>query len=158
MRIREIAQARVRYGYRKIRVLLNREAWEVGNYVMYRLYKEEGLALKRMEPHGKRKAVRYREERFKATGPDPRAEVPGAESLRPVPLHTHLLLIAQPGRTLVRQKWSGRSSPAASRIQGRRSMRRPCILYSPPVYGYVTTGLTTSGLVLLTVAPIPLMT
>jgi hypothetical protein len=33
-------------------VLLNREAWEVGNYVMYRLYKEEGLALKRMEPHG----------------------------------------------------------------------------------------------------------
>jgi putative transposase len=30
MRIREIAQARVRYGYRKIRVLLNREGWEVG--------------------------------------------------------------------------------------------------------------------------------
>ena len=28
MRIREIAQARVRYGYRKIRVLLNREGWE----------------------------------------------------------------------------------------------------------------------------------
>jgi putative transposase len=27
MRIREIAQARLRYGYRKIRVLLNREGW-----------------------------------------------------------------------------------------------------------------------------------
>ena len=27
-----------------------------------------------------------------------------------------------------------------------------------PVYGYVTTGLTTSGLVWLTVAPVPLMT
>jgi hypothetical protein len=27
MRIREIAQSRVRYGYRKIRVLLNREGW-----------------------------------------------------------------------------------------------------------------------------------
>jgi hypothetical protein len=28
MRIREIAQTRVRYGYRKIRVLLNREGWK----------------------------------------------------------------------------------------------------------------------------------
>jgi hypothetical protein len=30
LRIREIAQVRVRYGYRKIRVLLNREGWNVG--------------------------------------------------------------------------------------------------------------------------------
>ena len=29
-RMREMAQARVRYGYRKIRVLLNREGWAVG--------------------------------------------------------------------------------------------------------------------------------
>jgi len=61
MRIREIAQARVRYGYRKIRVLLNREGWDVGKYLVYRLYKEEGLTLKRMKPAGKRKAVRTRE-------------------------------------------------------------------------------------------------
>jgi putative transposase len=70
MRIREIAQARVRYGYRKIRVLLNREGWDVGKYLVYRLYTEEGLTLKRMKPAGKRKAVRHREERLKATGPD----------------------------------------------------------------------------------------
>ena len=70
MRIREIAQARVRYGYRKIRVLLNREGWEVGKYLVYRLYTEEGLTLKRMKPAGKRKAARHREERFKATAPD----------------------------------------------------------------------------------------
>ena len=38
MRIREIAQARVRYGYRKIHVLLNREGWDVGKYLVYRLY------------------------------------------------------------------------------------------------------------------------
>ena len=43
MRIREIPQARVRYGYRKIRVLLNREGWDVGKYLVYRLYQEEGL-------------------------------------------------------------------------------------------------------------------
>ena len=69
MRIREIAQARVRYGYRKIRVLLNREGWDVGKYLVYRLYKEEGLTLKK-RPQRKRKAVRHREERFIATAPN----------------------------------------------------------------------------------------
>jgi putative transposase len=49
MRIREIAQSRVRYGYHKIRVLLNREGWDVGKHLVYRLYKEEGLALKRRQ-------------------------------------------------------------------------------------------------------------
>jgi putative transposase len=69
MRIREIAQSRVRYGYRKIRVLLNREGWDVGKYLVYRLYKEEGLALKK-RPKRKRKAARDREERFVATAPN----------------------------------------------------------------------------------------
>jgi hypothetical protein len=31
--IREIAETRVRYGYRKIRVLLNLEGWDVGKYL-----------------------------------------------------------------------------------------------------------------------------
>ena len=34
MRIREIAQSRVRYGYSKIRVLLNREGWDVGKHLV----------------------------------------------------------------------------------------------------------------------------
>ncbi len=59
MRIREIAQSSMRYGYRKIRVLLNREGWNVGKYLVYRLYKEEGLALKK-RPKRERKAVRHR--------------------------------------------------------------------------------------------------
>jgi putative transposase len=50
MRIREIAQARVRDGYHKIRVLLNREGWDAGKYLVYRLYTEEGLTRKRMRP------------------------------------------------------------------------------------------------------------
>ena len=70
MRTRAIAQARVRYGYRKVRLLLNREGWDVGKYLVYRLYTEEGLSLKRMKPAGKRKAARQREERFKPTAPD----------------------------------------------------------------------------------------
>jgi hypothetical protein len=31
----------VRYGYRKIRVLLNREGWKVGKYLVERIYREE---------------------------------------------------------------------------------------------------------------------
>jgi len=30
MRLRELAQSRIRYGYRKLRVLLIREGWKVG--------------------------------------------------------------------------------------------------------------------------------
>jgi putative transposase len=70
MRIREIAQSRVRYGYCKIRALLNRVGWDVGKYPVYRLYKEEGLTLKKMRRQRKRKAVKHREGRFVAKGPD----------------------------------------------------------------------------------------
>ena len=45
-RIREIAQVQVRYSYRKILVLLNREGWKVGKKLVYRLYREEGLTLR----------------------------------------------------------------------------------------------------------------
>jgi putative transposase len=69
MRMREIAQTRVRYGYRMIRVLLNREGWKVGKDLVYRLYKEEGLGL-RKRPSGRRRAVVHRQERFKPTGPN----------------------------------------------------------------------------------------
>ncbi len=63
LRIREIAQTRVRYGYRKIRVLLNREGWNVGKKLVYRLYREEGLTL-RHKPRRKRRAALHRRERF----------------------------------------------------------------------------------------------
>ncbi len=66
MRIREIAQARVRYGYRKIRVLLNREGWGVGKSLMQRLYREEGLGLKQ-RPKRRRRAAEHRRERVRTT-------------------------------------------------------------------------------------------
>ncbi len=69
LRIREIAQTRVRYGYRKIRVLLNREGWKVGKKLVYRLYKEEGLTL-RHKPRRKRRAAMHRRERFRPTAPN----------------------------------------------------------------------------------------
>jgi putative transposase len=70
-RIRELAQARVRYGYRKIRVLLNREGWKVGKKRVYRLYREEGLTL-RQQPRRRRQAAAHQRER---TTPRPPNEV-----------------------------------------------------------------------------------
>ena len=68
MRMREIAAVRVRYGYRKILLLLQREGWAVGKTMVSRLYREEGLALRRTVPRKRRVAVERRE-RPKASGP-----------------------------------------------------------------------------------------
>jgi putative transposase len=69
MRIREIAQARVRYGYRKILALLQREGWKVGRYLVYRLYQEEGMTL-RQRLRGRRRVAVNRRERPKQNGPN----------------------------------------------------------------------------------------
>ena len=45
-RIREIAETRMRYGYRRIHVLLRREGWNVNPKRIYRLYTELGLQLR----------------------------------------------------------------------------------------------------------------
>jgi putative transposase len=72
-RIREIAAARVRYGYRKIRVLLQREGFEVSKKVVYRVYREEGLSL-RYRASRRRRAQGKRPQRPIATGREPGLE------------------------------------------------------------------------------------
>ena len=42
VRLRELAGSRVRYGYRRLTVMLKREGWEVNAKRTYRLYTEEG--------------------------------------------------------------------------------------------------------------------
>ena len=46
MKIKEIAAVRIRYGYRRIHVLLKREGWQINAKRVYRLYKLEGLNLR----------------------------------------------------------------------------------------------------------------
>ena len=65
-RIREIAHTRVRYGYRRVHVLLGREGWNVNHKLVYRLYREEGLALRRKRPKRHVSAV-HREARIQPT-------------------------------------------------------------------------------------------
>jgi putative transposase len=55
-RIKEIAETRVRYGYRRIHVLLRREGWLVNVKLVNRLYREMSLQLRNKSPKRKVKA------------------------------------------------------------------------------------------------------
>ena len=46
VRLKDLAGARVRYGYRRLHVLLMREGWQINHKRVYRLYKQEGLSLR----------------------------------------------------------------------------------------------------------------
>lgn len=46
MRLKELAGVRLRYGYRRLHVLLQREGWQVNVKRVYRLYRLEGLSLR----------------------------------------------------------------------------------------------------------------
>lgn len=43
MRILDIAQTRMRYGYFRIYILLRRQDWVVNHKPVYRLYRDDGL-------------------------------------------------------------------------------------------------------------------
>lgn len=68
MRLRELAAARVRYGYLRLHVLLRREGWVVNHKRVYRLYKLEGLCLRLKTP--KKRLSRQRVEGPPATKPN----------------------------------------------------------------------------------------
>lgn len=69
LRLKELAQARVRYGYRRLHVLLRREGWTVNAKRIYRLYKEEGLVIRTKTPKRKR-SCRYRGDREEISAPN----------------------------------------------------------------------------------------
>ncbi len=56
-RIREIAETRVRYGFWRICILLKREGWPDNHKRIYRIYKEEGLNLRRKRPRRSKSAA-----------------------------------------------------------------------------------------------------
>ncbi len=60
-RMRELAQIRIRYGYRRLHVLLKREGWSLGKHQAYRLYAEERLQLRSKLPRRRKMVVTRRE-------------------------------------------------------------------------------------------------
>jgi putative transposase len=67
-RMRELANTRVRWGYRRLHVLLRREGWPLGRSQCYRIYGEEQLQLRSKLPK-KRKMVVQRRQRTLPTAP-----------------------------------------------------------------------------------------
>jgi putative transposase len=65
-RIKEICETRVRFGYRRVHVLLRREGWQVNQKRVRRLYNELGLQLRNKTPKRRVKA-KLREDRSEAT-------------------------------------------------------------------------------------------
>jgi len=59
--MRELAQVRVRYGYRRLHVLLRREGWSLGKDQTYCLYTEESQQLRSKRPRRRKMAVARRE-------------------------------------------------------------------------------------------------
>ena len=68
-RIKEICATRVRYGYRRVQVLLRREGWMVNAKKVYRIYNELGLQLRHKAPKRRVKA-KLRDDRQVATRPN----------------------------------------------------------------------------------------
>lgn len=66
MRIKEIAAARVHYGYRRVHVLLKREGFKDNHKRVYRLYREEGLSLRLKRPK-RNKSARLRQPKHEVT-------------------------------------------------------------------------------------------
>jgi len=57
-RLRELAGERRRFGYRRLTVMLRREGWPVNHKKVYRLYCEEGLAVRRRQRQRMKAAAR----------------------------------------------------------------------------------------------------
>ncbi len=58
LRIREITETRVHYGYRRVHVMLRREGWRDNHKRIYRLYSEQGLSLRLKRPRRNKSAQR----------------------------------------------------------------------------------------------------
>ena len=65
-RIKEICETRIRYGYRRVHVLLRREGWSLGQNKTRRIYRELGLQLRNKTPKRRVKA-KLRDDRRPAT-------------------------------------------------------------------------------------------
>jgi putative transposase len=68
-RIKEICATRVRYGYRRVHVLLRREGWKINHKKTRRIYNELGLQLRNKTPKRRVKA-KLRDDRKLATQPN----------------------------------------------------------------------------------------
>jgi putative transposase len=68
--MKELASERRRFGYRRLHILLKREGWQVNWKKMYRVYREEGLTVRKRG--GRKRAVGTRTPKTIPQGPNQR--------------------------------------------------------------------------------------
>jgi putative transposase len=68
-RIKENCKTRVRYGYRWVHVVLDREGWDINIEKVYRIYRTLGMQLRNKTPKRWVKA-KLRDDRAEAVGPN----------------------------------------------------------------------------------------
>lgn len=140
-RLRELAHTRVRYGYRRLHVLLRREGWQLGRNQAYRLYCEEQLQLRSKLPK-RRKMVLTRPTKIKPSRPneawsmdfvaDQLADGTKFRTLTIVDVFTKEALAIEVGKRL-------RGEDVVATLN-RLVMRRPA-----PMYLFVDNGAEFSG-------------
>nr|WP_154667607.1 IS3 family transposase [Leisingera caerulea] len=69
-RLRELSGERRRFGYRRLHILLKREGWEVNWKKLYRIYREEGLTVRKRG--GRKRAIGTRAPMAIPQGPNQR--------------------------------------------------------------------------------------
>ena len=69
-RLRELSSERRRFGYRRLHILLQREGWEMNWKTLYRIYKEEGLTVRKRG--GRKRAIGTRAPMAIPQGPNQR--------------------------------------------------------------------------------------
>lgn len=69
-RMKELASERRRFGHRRLHILLKREGWEVNWKKLYRLYREEGLTVRKRG--GRKRAIGTRAPMAIPRGPNQR--------------------------------------------------------------------------------------
>ena len=68
--MKELASERRRFGYRRLHILLKREGWQVNWKKLYRLYREEGLTVRKRG--GRKRAIGTRAPMAIPQGPNQR--------------------------------------------------------------------------------------
>lgn len=126
-RIREVAEARTSWGYRQVHTILLREGWQVNHKLVYRLYREEGLTLRRKRPKRRRMAMERTEVR-KTTRPNERwamdfvhdatASGRGLRVFAAVDVHTRECVALQVARKFTGEDVAGILSDAGAERSG----------------------------------------
>jgi len=70
VRLKELSGERCRFGYRRLHILLKREGWDVNGKKLYRIYREEGLTVRKRG--GRKRAVGTRAPMAIPQGPNQR--------------------------------------------------------------------------------------